>query len=270
MARELVNNFKFYLGTGNPSWLWGKPNTHPLFVSARRIRRYKTLKPANVSWSCDSGGFTELSMFDKWVTTPEQYVDELYRMQAEIGLMDWASPQDWMCEPHMIAKTGKTVEEHQQLSCLNFVRLRQLGPDLPIIPVLQGWQPDDYRNHVDMYKSYGVELRDYSTVGLGSFCRRANVSGVRELVVDLAQDGLKLHGFGLKQDGLKLFKNHLVSSDSMAWSFTARIAGWKNVYLCGVPHVKAKNCNECHVWATMWADGVLETEQTSNLLLWET
>ena len=261
--------FKFYVGTNNPSWLWGKPNTNPLFVSARRIRRYKKLKPANISWSCDSGGFTELTKYDKWMTTPEQYVDELYWIVDQIGNMDWASPQDWMCEPHMVAKTGKSVEEHQHLSCVNFVRLKELAPDLPIIPVLQGWQPDEYRTHLEMYLSYGVDLRDYSTVGMGSFCRRANVQGVRELVVDFAEYGLKMHGFGLKQDGLRLFKNHLVSSDSMAWSFTARTNGWRGKYMCGVPHEKAKSCTDCHTWAMMWAKKVFETEQDAAPLLWE-
>ena len=260
-AGSFVDRFKFYVGTNNPSWLWGKPNTVPLFVSARRIRRYKKLKKANISWACDSGGFTELSLFDRWVTSPEQYVDELFNIQDQVGSMDWASPQDWMCEPHMLEKTGKTVDEHQHLTCENFLVLERLGVGLPIIPVLQGWQPDDYRTHVDMYLSYGVDLRDYPTVGMGSFCRRANVKGVKQLVEDLSAYGLKMHGFGLKKDGLKLFKNHLVSSDSMAWSLTARFAGRKGEYLCGVPHSRAKTCGDCHHWAMMWAHEVQSTKQ---------
>lgn len=249
------------MGTNNPSWLWARSNPVPLFVSARRIRRYKKFRPAGVRWACDSGGFTELSLFDRWVTSPAQYVDELYRFRDEIGLMDWASPQDWMCEPHMVAKTGKSVEEHQYLSCENFVELRELGPDLPIIPVLQGWDPGDYVKHLEMYESFGVDLREFPTVGMGSFCRRANVAGVRELVVDLHRYGLRMHGFGLKRDGLRLFKDHLVSSDSMAWSFTARIEGRKGRYMCGVPHVSAKTCADCHCWAMMWAQDVRDTEQ---------
>lgn len=261
--------FEFYVGTDNPSWLWGKPNTNRLFVSARRLRRYKGFKPANVRWACDSGGFTELSIFDRWVTSPGQYVDELYRFEDEIGLLDWASPQDWMCEPHMLAKTGKSVEEHQRLSCENFLVLRELGPDLPIIPVLQGWDPDDYRRHVEMYSDYGVDLRLFPTVGMGSFCRRANVAGVKELVEDLFFYGLKMHGFGLKKDGLRLFRDCLVSSDSMAWSFTARAAGWRSEFLCGVPHAKSRSCAHCHRWAMMWGDEVRNTPQESQqLLLW--
>lgn len=265
---QLVPDFKFYVGTNNPSWLWNEVNTNPLFVSVRRLRAYKKFRRSGISWCCDSGGFTELSMFDKWVTTPDQYVDELYRIVDEVGMMDWASPQDWMCEPHMLAKTGKSVEEHQHLSCQNFLRLQELGPDLPIIPVLQGWEPDDYRTHLDMYLSYGVDLRDYPTVGMGSFCRRANVHGVKQLVEDLSAYGLKMHGFGLKKDGLKLFRDHLVSSDSMAWSFTARAALWQvrkfgetTKYLCDGDHPRAKHCGDCHRWAMMWGHEVAATQQ---------
>jgi len=267
-AGSFVDRFKFYVGTNNPSWLWNENNTNPLFVSVRRLRKYKKFRPSGVSWSCDSGGFTELSIFDKWVTPPGQYVEELYRITDEIGLMDWASPQDWMCEPHMIQKTGKSIDEHQRLTCENFLELQGLAPDLPIIPVLQGWAPDDYRVHLDMYLDYGVDLRDYPTVGMGSFCRRANVQGVKQLVEDLSAYGLKMHGFGLKKDGLKLFRNHLVSSDSMAWSFTARTAMWQAMklgcetkYLCDRTDHKARNCGDCHRWAMMWADDVASTQQ---------
>lgn len=257
----------FYLGTNKANWLWHKPSRHPLFVSIRTINRIKSRPQAVNDWCCDSGGFTELTMHDKWVTTPQQYVDAL-RSAIQIGRMKWASPQDWMCEPHMIAKTGLTIEKHQQLTCENFATLQQLAPELPIIPVLQGWEPDDYRKHCTMYEQHGIKLTNYQTVGLGSFCRRANVAGVRELVIDLHQQGLQLHGFGLKQDGLKLFGNHLKSSDSMAWSFTGRMAGRKGINLCGQTH-KAKGCGDCWAWAQQWGDKVASTTQTAAPLLWE-
>lgn len=264
---EQTLTFTFYLGTNKANWLWGKRSRHPLFVSIRTINRIKS-RPLSVNdWCCDSGGFTELTLHDKWLTTPEQYVEDLYSA-SQIGRLVWASPQDWMCEPHMIAKTGLSVNIHQHLTCENFVTLSTIAPDLPIIPVLQGWEPDDYRKHLLMYESYGIDLRHYATVGLGSFCRRANVNGVRELVIDLHNYGLKLHGFGLKQDGLRLFGDHLTSSDSMAWSFTGRIAGRQGINLCGKTH-RAKGCGDCWEWAQTWADRVANTTQTAQPLLWE-
>jgi len=252
-------NFTFYLGTHVPNWLWRTDVRHPLFVSNRTLGRYKKLKKANVRWCLDSGGFTELGMFGTWLTTPYQYVQNVFRYWDEVGSMDWASPQDWMCEPQMLKKTGKTVKEHQHLTCHNFVLLRQLAPDMPIIPVLQGWMPDDYLQHAKMYSEYGVGLNEEPTVGVGSVCRRAKVDGMKQIFDDLSNDGLRLHGFGLKKDGIKLFGDSLQSSDSMAWSFGARMAGRKGVYSCGTKHDTTKNCANCIDWAQMWADKVLTT-----------
>lgn len=255
----LAMTFTFYVGTNKGNWLWSRENRHPLFVSVRSLKNHKKLHQSKVNWCCDSGGFTELSLFGKWVTSPKEYVEHLHRFNQEIGSMDWASPQDSMCEPSMLEKTGKTVEQHQHLTCENYCELKQIAPELRIVPVLQGWLPEDYLVHKKMYESYGICLENEFTVGVGSVCRRSKVDGMKQVFVDLATSGLKLHGFGLKQDGIKLFGKSLFSSDSMAWSFAGRVAGWKNKYLCGTKHPNAKSCGDCHDWAMQWADKVVAT-----------
>jgi len=57
---------------------------------------------------------------------PKQYADEVRRFRAEIGNLAWAAPQDWMCEPAVIAGgkvgretfkgTGLSVPAHQTLT----------------------------------------------------------------------------------------------------------------------------------------------------------
>ena len=47
-----------------------------------------------------------------------------------------------MCEPFMLAKTGLTVAEHQARTVANYLELRSLAPELPFVPVLQGWSLD--------------------------------------------------------------------------------------------------------------------------------
>ncbi len=89
-----------YLGTHLPQWL-GRLAV-PLFVSRRRLAGRRTLPRARARWALDSGGFSELQMYGEWRTTPEQYVEEVRRFRREIGLMDWAAIQDWMCEPQVI------------------------------------------------------------------------------------------------------------------------------------------------------------------------
>jgi hypothetical protein len=225
---------------------------HPLFVSARRLRRYKTVKPATQDWALDSGGFSELNMFGEWRTTPRAYVEETARWADEVGRLQWAAQQDWMCEPFVLEQTGLTVAEHQRRTINNLLDLRSLNPDLPFVPVIQGWTPDDYWRHVDDWTAAGIDLAAEPLVGIGSVCRRANLRPMGDLIVRLHEAGVRLHGFGIKADGVSQYGWALASSDSLAWTRSARLLRGN---LCGVPH-QAENCNNCPRWATMWADAI--------------
>jgi hypothetical protein len=209
-----------YLGTHMPSWL-SKVDV-PLFVSHRRLTGRKTMPAARGPWALDSGGFTEISMYGEWRTTAAQYVAATRRYRDEIGRLEWAAPQDWMCEPIMLRKTGLTVEAHQRRTIESYLRLRDDAPDLPFIPVLQGWELADYRRHADAYASVGVDLAHERVVGVGSVCRRQHSAQIAEIMGTLAADGLKLHGFGVKMLGLASYAPHLASADSLAWSFRGR------------------------------------------------
>src|SRR5688572_22878073 len=114
----------FYLGTHQPHWL--ARTAAPLFVSARRLRDRKSLPRALGPWALDSGGFSELKLFGTWTVTARQYAAEVRRWRDEIGNLEWAAPQDWMCEPFMLAKTGYTVYQHQQFTVNNFLTLNAL------------------------------------------------------------------------------------------------------------------------------------------------
>ena len=101
----------FYLGAHQPHWLWRAD--FPLFVSHRQLaRRPRSLRPPSCRWALDSGGFTELSLHGRWVTPAEDYAAAVTGYAARIGGLDFAAPQDWMCEPFMTARTGLSVAEH--------------------------------------------------------------------------------------------------------------------------------------------------------------
>lgn len=180
--------------------------------------------------------------------------------------MLWAAPQDWMCEPSMLRSTGLSVADHQRLTVENLLDLRSLDPTLPVVPVLQGWIADDYLRHVDQYLAAGVDLTAEPLVGMGSICRREKFEGISELFVRLFDDGLALHGFGLKAEAVKDYGWALASADSMAWSLRARRAGEP---LCGTTH-RAKRCHHCRIWAQIWADRVMtpRPETAEQLELW--
>jgi hypothetical protein len=235
----------FYLGTNMTRWL-NKVDV-PLFVSHRRIQREhrKTLPRAVGRWCCDSGAFTEVSSFGRFVTTPQDYARAVARYQDEIGNLDWCAPQDHMCEPWVLARSeiASTVIDAQAWTVDNYLTLKALGA--PVIPVLQGQTLGDYRNCVERYGKKGIDLSNEPIVGLGSVCRRQATDEIAELIAALHGDGLKLHGFGVKSLGLRRYGWCLTSADSMAWSTRGR-----NTHPC--PVSDSKTCTSCLHFALQW------------------
>lgn len=234
----------FYLGTHMPGWM--RDTTVPLFVSHRRLRGYRQLPTCSARWSLDSGAFTEVSTFGRFETTPAEYVTAVRRYRDEIGSLDWAAPQDHMCEPWVLARSevAGTVLEAQRWTVDNYLTLRAIADDLPIIPVLQGQTVADYVNHVDQYAAAGVNLEHEPIVGVGSVCRRQATAEIAEIIATLSTS-IRLHGFGVKSDGIARYGWMLASADSMAWSYAGR-----RIHPCPIRDVK--NCANCRHHALAW------------------
>ena len=248
----------FYLGTHMPRWL---DLGVPLFLSDRRLRRYRRLPRATVPWALDSGGFTELATYGTWATgpTPQQYVGRVRRYRDEIGYLGWAAPQDWMCEPAILATTGLTVAEHQRRTVDNYLGLRNLDPELPVVPVVQGWTPGDYLRCADRYRAAGVDLAALPLVGVGSICRRQSTTQVADILTALHGAGIgRLHGFGVKTLGLARHGHLLASADSMAWSAQAR-------HRPALPGCRHRTCANCSRYALRWRGRVLATIATTTV-----
>jgi hypothetical protein len=87
-------------------------------------------------------------------------------------------------------------------------------------------------------------------VGLGSVCRRQATVEIEEITRELAAMALRLHGFGVKAQGLRRYAANLVPADSMAWSTRGR-----HVTGCGSSHKTEANCM---AFASAWRDRTLE------------
>lgn len=227
---------KFFLGAHQPIWLTRVPNI-PLLVSHRRLGHRRTLPRAITEWALDSGGFTELQLHGRWETNEKDYVRAVRRYADEIGNLTWAAPQDWMCEPHILKRTGLTVREHQRRTVRNLVRLRDLAPELAWVPTLQGWTLPDYQRCADLYDRAGIDLAAEPLVGIGTVCRRQSSADVERIMRAFAARNLNLHGFGIKITGLNRYAEALCSSDSMSWSRRGRY-----VPGCGPSHRTESNC----------------------------
>lgn len=241
---------KFYLGTHQPAWL-ARDLGIPLLVSHRRLTGRHTLPRASGPWALDSGGFTELSMHGRWRFDERTYVRAVRRYATEIGNLDFAAPMDHMTEQHVLTCTGASVRVHQLRSVANYLRLRDLDPDLPFVPVLQGQTVADYHRCADWYERHGIDLAALPLVGVGSICRRQHTTEVEQIVRSLAARGYRLHAFGAKVLGLGRYADALSSSDSAAWSFRGRY-----VPGCSPTHHTESNCLH---FALAWHDRLLDS-----------
>lgn len=197
-------------------------------ISINELRRRKKAPIDCDEVLVDSAAFTELARFGRYRHEPGDYARELRRLH-ESGIVEIAAAvaQDYMCEPFMLAKTGLSVTEHQRLTIERYDALVAGHLPFPIMPVLQGYRPEEYANHLH---AYGARLGNGAWVGVGSVCKRngkpdaifAVLSAIKAVRPDL-----RLHGFGVKRISLedRRVRKLLHSSDSMAWSFAARYEG---------------------------------------------
>jgi len=244
--------FEFKLGTHVLSHI--DKTDVPLFISFRQLRKRKRKKFDQKGTICvDSGGFSELSLYGRWTIDEKTYIDELKRLESLNLEFEWVAQQDLMCEPIMLEKTGLSIEDHQNKTVENFETLRSLEHDFHVIPVLQGQTLQDYFNCFEKFEAKGFDLRSEKVVGVGSVCRRERTDEISYIMKCLHAKGLKLHGFGVKAQGLKKYSQFLQSSDSLAWSFGARYKP-----PCDECFSRSvKNCANCLNYALEWRKGVL-------------
>jgi len=236
---------KFYVGIHQPS---DAKHLGPVFVSVTRLSgpRGRKTKFTDQDWILDSGAFTTLLRHGGYPDGVEQYA-AMIRKWSGGGLVA-AVAQDYMCEPFMLAKTGKTIEEHQRLTIERYDALFACDcAGVYIMPVLQGYAPQDYVEHL---RQYGDRLAPGAYVGVGSVCKRnGKPSSVLAVLAAIKSEkpDLRLHGFGIKTTSIRVpeIRAQLYSADSMAWSFHARKNGrsandWTEPEIVSPPKVTAE------------------------------
>lgn len=224
-SRAERRGVRFFTGLHQPS---DAKHFDAAFVSVNRLRKRKSAMNIG-NWIMDSGAFTEISTHGRYRHDVASYAAEIRRWATNgSGQLLAAVAQDWMCEPFIVEKTGLSIAEHQRLTIERYDALmREDVGGTYVLPVLQGFAPEDYAAHVH---AYGDRLALGAWVGVGSVCKRngtpAAVAAVLLAVLTERPD-LRLHGFGLKTTALAnpLIRRLLHTADSMAWSFSARKQG---------------------------------------------
>jgi hypothetical protein len=214
---------RFYVGLHQPSQA---RHFARCMVSVHRLARRQRGFPAR-EWMLDSGAFSEVALRGGYRHSPQDYAGKVVRWAA-VGRLVAAVSQDWMCEPVALARTGLTVADHQWLTIDRYDQiLRALYGLAFLLPVVQGYAPEEYARHV---RAYGDRLAEGAWVGVGSLCKRnADPRAILTVLhaVKAERPDLRLHGFGVKATSLadQRVRDALWSADSMAWSFAARYEG---------------------------------------------
>jgi hypothetical protein len=181
----------------------------------------------------DSQAFRVLELHGDHQLSPVQYAQAIQRA-CQLCPDVVAVTQDYMCEQYIFdcreRLTGRryTIAEHQQQTIERYDAIRAaLDPSIELMPVLQGYQPAEYRQHI---LDYGARLAPGAWVGVGSVCKRnGDPNAIRDVlhVISSARHDLRLHGFGVKLTSLAspTVRRLLYSADSMAWSYSARKQG---------------------------------------------
>lgn len=175
----------------------------------------------------DSGAFTTIDKYGCYPESPEVYAAQIKRWSTNGNLLA-AVAQDFMCEAHMLARTGLTISDHQRLTIERYDALMTCDTGgVYIMPVLQGYAPQDYVDHI---RQYGDRLKPGMWVGVGSVCKRnGDPAAIEEVLIAIKQErpDFRLHGFGVKTKALasRIVRDLLETADSMAWSYAARMEG---------------------------------------------
>ncbi|TCK87317.1 DUF4168 domain-containing protein [Paraburkholderia sp. BL9I2N2] len=214
---------RFFTGLHQPS---DAKHFDTAFISRNRLMGRKSGFEVG-DWILDSAAFTTILKHGGYPNGVEEYAEQIKRWASNGNLLA-AVAQDYMCEAHMLKITGKTIIEHQQMTIERYDALMKCDVGgIYIMPVLQGYAPEDYVRHIEMY---GDRLKHGAWVGVGSVCKRNGDPRAIERVlmaIKAVRPDLRLHGFGLKSTALSswIVKDLLYTADSMAWSFAARKQG---------------------------------------------
>lgn len=214
-------------------------------LSANRIRRRKKEILTDGKWMLDSGAFTQISRFGKFLISEDEYVDIIKRHEDKNLVC--AATQDYMCEPDILKKTGKTIRQHIRMTVQRYFnilkKMRKAGCRTMLLPVLQGIDAEDYMECLALYEEGwwklqnqlgflyrfgGEEFARPHRIGIGSMCKRNGNPGEVEAILDKMEYDLAnfhVHLFGFKTTGLNIkweIASRIHSADSFAYSMRSR------------------------------------------------
>lgn len=203
----------------------------------------------------DSGAFSEISINGKYTYSVDEYLGFVQLHQPSLFFN-----MDYMCEPFVLAKTGLTVKQHQQMTVDNQIKIMDRLDKYDIkgqfAGCIQGWKVEDYLTMIDQLKAHGLITH---RMGVGSICRRNSENDIIKVLEAVKHElpSVDLHAFGAKNKILSFppVHDYVYSSDSMGWSYDGRRVDKKPCAQC---YRHCLNCANCHTYMMMWYNRLMQ------------
>lgn len=180
----------------------------------------------------DSGGFPSSFIHNGYNKSDDEYLHFVKKTNA-----DFFALRDYPCEPQILKKYDVTAKDQILRTVNHHIKLLDLIEDFDIsakpVPVIQGWEIDDYLFCIDIFREHGLIENGFDYVAIGSLCRRHAIHQIRKIILTVRNElrsSIKLHCFGTKISVLKDLAvwRAVYSVDSGAWDFDARWKRYKN------------------------------------------
>lgn len=165
----------------------------------------------------DSGGFQATSSWDmEFPYEPKELFDWAESIDADLV----ACP-DFACEPELhetsvMDRIHRTVEEH----ALAYAQYKDGDYTFELVPVLQGYEPEQYRRCIELYEREGF-IEDY--MAIGTVCKRDSVDSIHRVLETLERHlpDTEWHMFGMTLNAWKDRRlwGRFKSADTAAWNW---------------------------------------------------
>jgi hypothetical protein len=173
----------------------------------------------------DSAGFVAASRYRGFAWTVDQYLD-----LGAAYPWRWFASMDLCVEPEIARNRDLVMDRISGTVDLNRACIRgarERGILDRLMPVLQGWMPEDYVRCLERMP----DLSGFPIVGVGSMCRRHlhGPQGILQVIETLDRElrgtSIRLHLFGLKGVGAAELRQHprVATVDSQAYGTKARV-----------------------------------------------
>ena len=193
----------------------------------------------------DAGGYGILTKLKDYPFSPNTYFRDLRILKPAY----WGS-MDYPCHPPFLKRLGRTVTEQIIATLNNQILLMEHDQfdQVPgqFIPVIQGWEMDDYLYCIDAMRDNGL-LTDYMAIGSLKRPRKGNngPNQTKQLILQIAKElpGTRLHIFGIT---LLILEDPMVapaiySGDSASWSFEHKFTKVGGPHRPDLPHAGVEN-----------------------------